>query len=56
MGKSYTKTQAKRALREIRNKAFKLTFPTSIAMTGYMSSKDFMAIDAIVQRNLKKLG
>jgi hypothetical protein len=45
-----TKTQKKNALKAIRSKS------ATLYLNGAMSLKDTSAIEAIVQRNLKKLG
>ena len=54
MAKGYTKSQAKRAYESIRNKASKLCFGYHGVNVPSMSLKDMMAIDAIVQKYMKK--
>ena len=48
------KTQAKRALRSIKQKAFKLAYVDMKNLT-VMSVKDFITIDNICDKYLKKL-
>jgi len=52
--KGYTKKQAKNALESIRSKASKLCFGSHSVLVPQMSLKDMMAIDAIVQKYIKK--
>ena len=54
MAKGYTKSQAKRAYISIRSKASKLCFGSHAGTVPGMSLKDMMAIDAIVQKYIKK--
>ena len=53
MVRTYTKTQAKKAYKDIRTKASKICYG-NVPGTVRMSSKDFMAIDANVTKLLKK--
>lgn len=54
--KVYNKREAKRALLSIKQKAFKLTQPVAgnPGLAGYMTPKDFMTINAIIERTVKK--
>ena len=56
MTTTYNKREAKRALLTIKQKAFKLTRPHHglPGLAGYMSPKDFMTINAIIERTVKK--
>jgi hypothetical protein len=54
MAKGYTKSQAKRAYESIRSKANKLSFGSHAPSVPMMSLKDLLAIDAIVQKYMKK--
>lgn len=58
MAKTMTKAQAKRLLRAIDSKSKKLWSPmTTNRVAGtYMSTKDMIAIEKIVAKNLKRLG
>lgn len=53
MVRTYTNTQAKRAYTDIRTKASKLCFG-NVNGKVRMSAKDFMAIDAIVNKYMRK--